>query len=224
MSVYNGSLNGPLPIKTHVLQGKSRFTSRYRNASNLLALWTAVGNQIQLLEDAIWGVIVGRILTWGTGVVIPYGDGTPGGLTLVDSEGANLDDMGSFLDEPRRGRSDADYVLGLRLRILADRSSGSADDLQTLAVQSVPGTAAITYNDYYPAAFEISVVSPPVVQPLADLLAIAKPPGVAGSLIAGDDDTITWDDVPLYTLAPIGWADTVDTTTNNFGDAIALTP
>jgi hypothetical protein len=65
--------------------------------------------EVQALEDAIAGVYLGRL--------------------LANAVGVQLDTIGRYVGESRKGRADNIYLLWLKARIAANRSFGRAEDL-----------------------------------------------------------------------------------------------
>lgn len=62
--------------------------------------------------------------------------------SITDSEGAQLDGIGTIVGEPRHGRDDAAYRLALRTRILINTSSGTIEELLAI-VRAVLGDGPI---------------------------------------------------------------------------------
>jgi hypothetical protein len=93
----------------HVARGVGRLIEQWKNKKNITALTRIFLLEVQALEDAIAGVYNGRL--------------------LANAVGVQLDTIGRYVGEPRKGRADGVYVLWLKARIAANRSFGRAQDL-----------------------------------------------------------------------------------------------
>lgn len=96
---------------THILDHAARalalLPSQFAGATKLRALITAFADAAQDIEDDTWACIEDRMLD--------------------TAEGAQLDQYGRVLGQPRDGLSDDDFRALLGIRILANRSNGQAD-------------------------------------------------------------------------------------------------
>lgn len=96
---------------THILDHAARalalLPSQFAGATKLRELITAFADAAQDIEDDTWACIEDRMLD--------------------TAEGAQLDQYGRVLGQPRNGLSDEDYRALLGIRILANRSNGQAD-------------------------------------------------------------------------------------------------
>ena len=92
----------------------ARFTDRWRNKADLDAWTKTYLKQLQDLEDAIFEVILGRILDNAIGV--------------------QLDIIGKLVGQPRTDASDDRYRTLISARIRINRSSGTPEDLIGVAV------------------------------------------------------------------------------------------
>jgi hypothetical protein len=81
----------------------------------------AISYQIQLLEDAIFDVLEKRVIDVATD--------------------AQLETLGDIVGEPRYGRTDAEYRVAIRGRILANRSKATRADLLKLLELMRPGVS-----------------------------------------------------------------------------------
>jgi hypothetical protein len=83
-------------ITTHVADGLARLAEQYKGRPKILAIHTAIYEQIQELEDAIYEIDKGRQL-W---------DGS-----TSPAIGVQLDNIGTIVGISRNGLSDAQYLL-----------------------------------------------------------------------------------------------------------------
>jgi hypothetical protein len=124
-------------IDNHVEQGLARLISQYQNAVQF-KLWISVYlRQIQRIEDGIWEVIYARNIDSGIGV--------------------QLDLIGKILNRARGGLSDDDYRIALRAEIAILRSTGTANDLETVGNLSLPSGYTFTLTDEGNAALLVQI-------------------------------------------------------------------
>lgn len=91
---------------------RSRMYEQFKGLSKITAWIDAIAVQAQALEDASQAV-----------------------LTIIDidaSVGAQLDNLGRLIGQPRGGVNDVTYRLYLRARLAARRSKGTSEDLYTV--------------------------------------------------------------------------------------------
>jgi hypothetical protein len=108
----------PFPIQNpnYVTLGLSRFTSRFSGtaAPNVQALAMAWLTEFQGIENAAFGVIYGRLLKYAVG--------------------ETLDELGDLVGQLRGGLPDNQYRIAIGLKILANASSGTPEDLLEIAL------------------------------------------------------------------------------------------
>lgn len=106
---------------------------QFRDKSRFASLLSAFGSQIQDIEDALFQILSD---------------------TSIDSAaGMQLDGVGTIVGEERNGLSDADYRLRIKARVLANKSSGTIEDL--LGICDVLGLTATTVLEPFPANVEL---------------------------------------------------------------------
>lgn len=182
-------------ITNHVQAGLDLLLDQYKGKPRIAALLTSELEQVQELEDAIWDVIVGRLIDNAVGV--------------------QLDALGKIVGQKRQGAGDEVFRARIRARIWANRSLGHPDDIIKV-VQLASGLAddEWTYTEVYPAGFLIELlgpIDPSIVPVVAELVKVAKPPGVGFSvLFSGIPESETFafsdDDDPM-TDVDRGFAD-----------------
>lgn len=156
----------PTHDTAHAAEGAALFTDHYRGKKVVGGLTQAYLNQIQKLEDAIWGVINGFLLA------------TP-------PVGQQLDFIGELVGQPRGNLSDAAYLLAIRVRIRVNRSQGTSEDV--IQVASLFEGVSVAYLDVYPASFLVEILNDANALVLADLLSETRSAGTYGVL-----DYTTW--------------------------------
>jgi hypothetical protein len=152
-----------LPTKetNHTQEALKMLTEAFKNAANTKALLSALCNRCDELETAIWDVISSR--------------------QLANATGAQLDGLGSIVNERRQGRTDVDYVAAIRLRIRVNRTKGRATDIIEVAMLALPGVA-VTYRESYPAKFTVTTLDVTGVKSVVSALTKTRAAGVYGCL------------------------------------------
>jgi hypothetical protein len=164
-----------------------------RNAA-FLASWT---KRVQEFEDAAWTLL---------------------DALNVDNATDDLQDkIGSLVGEPRQGRGTVEYRAAIRLRIRVNRSFGRTEDVidvaRLAAINSTP-----TFDEYYPAAFEVGIANLPGGASVAKLLGQARAGGIYGVLnfTADASAALVLDDA-VTTLGSAGLLDDSVTTIGGAG-------
>jgi len=152
----------------HVTEAVARFRDQYQGKPNLNGLASIMAARTQLIENALYSLLVNRALRNATGIL--------------------LDRIGGIVGLPRGtvpgGAVDATYAAWLGAQIRLNQSSGTAADL--IAVLSAIGTAGsiVQVLDSYPASVVVRI--PNVVQPqgsaMIAVLQLAKAAGVNASM------------------------------------------
>jgi hypothetical protein len=150
-------------ITDHVDQAVSRLHEQDKLKPNTEGVIDAIVGSHQRTEDAFWQLLTERGIDTGVG--------------------AQLDNIGRIVLQPRNGLSDADYRRYLRARIATNRSDTDVDTLITIA-RLVLGeaTGTIHIEQQPPAAFLMRLdgidVSASLATILANVLRRAKAAGV----------------------------------------------
>ena len=146
------------------------------------ALARAQGNGAQLLEDPVFGFVVG----WSVDTV----------------SGSALDVFGRIVGEQRQGLGDSAYRRFIQARIKANVSDGSRNELTEIYALLMDAND-VRYFDLPPAAFAIQaqradwlddVTAARVVAFMRDV----KPAGVGMSLVESINQAFTYEDGPGY--------------------------
>ena len=104
-------------ITTHVEDGLGRLAEQYKNRPKIVAVHSALYNQIQELEDAIFAIDAGRQL-WN-GVTSP-------------SIGQQLDNLGTIVGISRNGLSDAQYLLFIFGKVAENFSDTTLESISSV--------------------------------------------------------------------------------------------
>lgn len=149
--------------ENHVEEGLSYLMEQYKDQPNIQAFLVAFLDRIQELEYAIWQVI---------------------SFKDVDTAvGEQLDLIGRIVNRAREGRDDETYRLWLRAQVLINRSSGTPEEMLSIArlvTRALPNQIILV--EWYPARFAIYLdvaISDENAATLLELLILAKVAGVA---------------------------------------------
>lgn len=147
----------------HAGQAVALLTDEGREVQTLVELLRDVGGSVQAIEDAFWQLYTER--------------------SLDDATGAQLDNLGTLVGQPRNGYGDADYRTHLRARVKANRSSGNPDAILEILRLVVPAPTTLDLDELYPAAFRVTAgvsnLSATLVSILVDFIRAARAGGVA---------------------------------------------
>lgn len=160
----------PLPIvdNKHAVDANALLTSMFRDKANVAGILQALAEEVQALEDAMWTLIIGRILDNAVGVT--------------------LDKWGQIVGQPRDGRTDTVYRLAIRVRIFVNRSNGLAEDIIQLILLAEPLAEGKSYQEYGTAAFVVRAFNiTDSIDELASLISQTRDAGVLGEF-----DYSTW--------------------------------
>lgn len=163
----------------HVTAGLGLLIEQYRNKPRIEGLLASYLNRVQELEDAIWSVIIGRLIDYAVGV--------------------QLDALGRLVGQVRNGATDEPFRSRIRARIRANRSLAHPDDIIAVAILATDfAPADVTYTEYAAdfAVDLLSSVAPDVAIAVHELLMLAKPVGV-GMLLTYSE----YDDSETFTFA-----------------------
>jgi hypothetical protein len=156
---------------THVSEAILNLIAKFTDQPNFQAMITALVNQVQEVENALFELIDER--------------------TLDTAVGVQLDGIGSILGEDREGKSDSDYRTALRARILLNIGSGTPEELIEM-VSLLTGSKNNELTEYHPAALTIFVLGALTFTEASNVnaaLQSGKPAGVLAHLIYGESPT-----------------------------------
>jgi hypothetical protein len=170
----------PLTHNTaYLTQARSRYPAQYAGKPRFDAIVQAFSAEAQQLEDAMWAVYVDRLL---------QNNAATGDL---------LDKLGKIVGQPRNGMLDAEYLILITARIVANRSDGRRETLIRLAKLLVPG-AVIYVKEFTPGAVYIAPQGAITIDPYvaASFMIAAKAGGV--------NIVFAWTPAPLSTTLTFG--------------------
>lgn len=124
-------------ITTHADDAVDRLPEQYREKPKLSALVRAYGTQAQALEDVFYEMIEAN--------------------NLFDAVGAELDQIGDIVVQPREGRSDQRYLVRILAKIGQNVSKGTGPELIRIFKLLMQATR-VYFNPLYPAGFSITAI------------------------------------------------------------------
>lgn len=161
-----------VPITDHVQQALDRLMQQYKEQPRLAAIITALVQQIQDLEDAIYPLDVGRQLATAVGV--------------------QLDGLGELIGLKRNGLDDATYRLFLIGTIAKNYSDTTLPTIQTILDLLLDPEVLLIFEKY-PAAIAVefsgSIREPSLYSLVATLVQGALGAGIRLAYMAVMDDT-----------------------------------
>lgn len=123
-----------MSLINHTSRMIGRLILQYKDAENLQAIISAIGNELEELEQVNSDLLNLR--------------------SIYTATNAQLDGWGEILDVPRAGRTDDEYRARLFIKIAEITSEGTAEDLIQLYLNLMDADW-IEFHDYYPAAFHM---------------------------------------------------------------------
>ncbi len=129
-------MSDPVRETEHVERGLSRLIEQFKNKPRIEALLRSYLDEVQLLSDAIWSVIVERLVDDAVGYQLTV-------LSRLVGENVRLDD-----DERQR-------VL-VRARVAVNRSHGNGNDILTVA-ELLLGDASFALTEHFPGAMVLTI-------------------------------------------------------------------
>jgi hypothetical protein len=127
-------------INNHSEIAIDKLLAQFKEKPKIDALIRMQTDQIQDLENAAFGLYVGRSLQTATG--------------------ATLDRWGNLLGELRSGRSDSEYRAAMFFKITRNIAQGTPSDLISI-FQILTGAQNVKYSEQYPAtAFLVGIGMP----------------------------------------------------------------
>ena len=144
-----------------------KIPSQFRQGPRWQAFMAAAGLGVQTMEDLFFDLIVSR--------------------TLPSSKGAQLDQWGDLVGEPRAGLPDDEYRPFISARIFANGATGTTDDFVFILLTTTePST--VEHRQVFPAcaAFEIlraEFMTEPRRRKVARLMEDVRPAGVCFQIV-----------------------------------------
>lgn len=184
-------------IFDHVDRRIARIVSKLTRAARFVSLVRMYAEELQELEDSLFNLIAER--------------------TLDASQGAQLDQWGLLVGEPRNWLTDGEYRAFIGARIATNLSEGTVDNMTAILATLGRATLPVMYHPLYPAAMQFSYVTDaPVIDSTAARLQAqmieAAPAGVDIAFIVEaptgyfgfdlDPDSLGFDDGEFARVLP----------------------
>jgi len=125
-----------IKFKDQVLSGLGKLIYQWQNKPNVVGLLTSYMESVQGVEDTFEQLLKER--------------------SLDTAIGAQLDVLGLIIGEDRKGRSDADYRLALKLRVAINKSDGT-EPVVTSLIKQITSADTATFEDVYPAGVKYTL-------------------------------------------------------------------
>jgi hypothetical protein len=125
-----------LYIPDHEDQLIALVPSQFRDEPRWQALLKAMAEGLQVMEDQFFSLIVSR--------------------TLAASSGAQLDQWGDMVGEPRDGATDAVYRVFIEARIFANNATGIVNDFIFL-LQTTTAPSTVRHLNIFPACCQFDI-------------------------------------------------------------------
>ncbi len=131
-------------IDTHVDDAIDRLNAYLKDSTEFKKLLSVYPDRMQDLEDVAFDLLDKR--------------------NFEDGFGEQLDVLGRHVGEKRKGRSDADYVPALAVRILINTTHGDKARLRSVAKLRA-GADRVTFTDIFPAKIIITIIGGIIANP-----------------------------------------------------------
>jgi hypothetical protein len=154
-------------VESRADRALDRMLSRYRGADRIEAVYQAIGDGAQLLEDLAFDVLVST--------------------TIADATGDALDQWGAVVGVDRQGARDREYRRYIRAQVLVNKSLGSVDEL-TEIYETLTEPSRVLHNAHHPSGFRLTAyradyLPDRAVPRVKRIMDRSKPAGKAMSLV-----------------------------------------
>ncbi len=171
----------PDVITDHVARGKDRLIELFKGGKPVLdGLMSSHIDQLQLLEDAIWVVLLQRL--------------------LPNAQGVQVDAVGRIVGAFRDGQTDDEYKASIAIQIRVNRSFGTTTDI--FEILALCTDLPFTYQDENYDTFHvyIDLVPAPIIRAILRAMGIAKAAGYR-ALVEYVTDAVLRTDIQKF-----GWS------------------
>jgi hypothetical protein len=132
-------------ITDHAARALSRLIDQYRDVPETENLLTPILNQIQAFEDAMWAMLLARIID--------------------NAEGVHLETLGKIVGQRRTGNTDDEYRTYIKAKIIVNRSRGKRPDLVAFSrlLAPKPSEASLyrrVLREFYPCSVTLEANYP----------------------------------------------------------------
>lgn len=127
-----------MPFTTHVQRALERLITKFKDKPVVVGFVTALAQEVQELEDAVYDVWLNR--------------------TLDTATGDSLDMWGALLGRARGLLEDDDYRIRLKVKVLLLRASGTIPELMQAFMLLAPSPREVSLIARWNAAFELLIL------------------------------------------------------------------
>jgi hypothetical protein len=127
-------------IDNHVESGLSKLLEQFKEKPRLAAWIKSYLLQVQEVEDAVWELLICRLID--------------------DAEGQWLTWLGKIVGQPRREGTDDRYRVLVRARIAVNKSHGTGDELLGIASLLLGEDVDFTMTEYFPCSIVFQIDDP----------------------------------------------------------------
>jgi len=171
-------------ITDHAVEALATQSTWTHTRPKIRKLCELIADQVQLMEDVTWEVLVNSILDNADGVI--------------------LDEYGKIFDHQRGSLGDDDYRRALNTVIAAHQSDGTAGEVIYLASTLID--ESVKYQQYVPAHYRLEYeirtpISGDWQARVLQILETCRPAGVSMQLVEGttaDDGAFQFDSGPGF--------------------------
>lgn len=154
-----------IPVRNAAIvsQGVERIPGAFADYPNHVGFVTSILQGLQTLEDSAFDLLAA--------------------YSLNTTNTSMMDIFGALLNEPRGGRTNAEYAIALRVRVAVNRAQGRAEDIIKILLLLSPSAI---YEEFYPGSFLVTLlgIDPRVIAPLINE---ARSVGTRAYLISSSD-------------------------------------
>lgn len=130
----------------HETLAASRFLDQFKNAIDLKELMSSYAEQIQHLEDAVFEVLLERV--------------------LPTAEGVQLTILGALVQQPRTTSDDTEFRIAIQARIGINLSDSTPEDIIKVGSLIFATTGETFYiREEPPAQLRVTVIDPITISP-----------------------------------------------------------
>ena len=170
-------------IEDHEELARDNLIAQFQQKPDLESLLNSYVGQIQALEGVFFDLIDER--------------------TLDTAAGAQLDGLGQVVGEDRQSRTDDDYRLAIRSRIIVNNSNGTVEDINQLGRSLLGAAFSFQVSEIFPAAIIVELLDPldPIVTNptnLVNFFRATKAAGVRLIMTFGVTGSFRYDTGPGY--------------------------
>jgi hypothetical protein len=187
-------MSEPTLVADHVDRALGNLTHEFDDAENVKAIVRAFVDEVQVAEELVLSLITERYIS--------------------SAIGAQLDQYGALVGEPRNGLSDAQYRLFIQARIATNMSEGEIEVLISV-LKTITGADSVKVMQAYPASLRAQytvqgALSASLRTRIFNQLLSVTPAGVSLVVVEAEAASFGFDDDPDALGFDLGaWAEEI---------------